>query len=399
MNLIDVISAGPGDFALLTQAAREALFAARHVFGAERYRTLAGGGAVFHSVTPLEAALCKIEELQSQNAKLAVIVSGDAGLYSMLGVLKRRFGAEALNVIPGVSSLQYLCAKLGTPWQDARVLSAHGRELSAAALCFAARTNAHVFVLLDGEKNPAWVKRALSEGGLSALRLYVGERLSYPDERVALYEEREYDSLSCALIENDAPERHAPVFGLDDESFIRGKTPMTKREIRAQILSALRLRPEAVCWDVGAGTGSVSVEMALCCPLGSVYAIERDEEAQALIEQNARHFGLLNLCLVRGEAPEALKGLPAPTHVFLGGTGRETEAILSLLQGLNAPVRLCATAVTLETEKTLFELLSPLPGFSAVQISASRIEKLGSYHMRKALNPVTVFAADIGGNA
>ena len=399
MNLIDIISAGPGDLSLLTQAARQALLAAKHVFGAERYRALAGDKAVFYSVTPLGAALDKIEALYDQGQRAAVIVSGDAGLYSMLGVLKKRFGAQALNVIPGISSLQYLCARLGTPWQDARVLSAHGRDLSPAALCFAARTNAHVFVLLDGERDPAWVKGALDEGGLGALKLCIGERLSYPDEHIAPYEERAYDALSCALIENDAPVPYAPSFGLDDECFIRGNTPMTKREIRAQILSALRLTPGAVCWDIGAGTGSVSVEMALCCPLGSVYAIEREGEAQELIQQNARHFGLMNLSLVRGEAPGALSDLPAPTHVFLGGTGRETEAIIALLKGLNAPIRLCATAVTLETEQTLFELLSLLPGFSAVQLYASRLEKLGSYHMRRAQNPVTVFAADVGGNA
>ena len=162
---------------------------------------------------------------------------------------------------------------------------------------------------------------------------------------------------------------------------------MTKREIRVQVLAALQLPPDAVVWDVGAGTGSVSVECARQCPLGAVYAIERDADALALIKQNQAYFHLQNLHIVEGEAPEALCGLPAPTHVFLGGTGKRTKEICAALP---AGVRIVATAVTMESAQ---EFAALLPDYEAAQIAVSRLEKVGSYRMFRAQNPVFVFSA------
>ena len=138
------------------------------------------------------------------------------------------------------------------------------------------------------------------------------------------------------------------------------------------------------------------MECALQCPLGQVYAVERDAEALELIEKNIRQFSLLNAEIISGTAPEALENLPAPTHVFLGGTGGKTAEILALLDRMPAPVRLCATAVTLESIREFTELLGERKGFSAVQIAVSRIEKAGAYHMLRAQNPVYLFSAEVG---
>jgi precorrin-6Y C5,15-methyltransferase (decarboxylating) len=232
---------------------------------------------------------------------------------------------------------------------------------------------------------------------LGELELYIGEKLSYEDESVGPYEDRKYDSLSVALTANEQPQRDSAPFGIADDEFIRGKTPMTKAEIRARVLSLLRLSPDSVVWDVGAGTGSVSVECALNCPLGEVYAVERDEEALTLIGQNRDRFGALNINIVPGNAPEALYGLPAPTHVFLGGTGGETEEILKKLEGFESTIRVCATAVTMESAELYMKLLSAYADFSAAQVAVSRLEKLGRYNMFRAQNPVFVFAATMEG--
>lgn len=398
MNWIDVIGGGPGDEAMLTLQGRSALDSAEAVWCAVRNDALIPQEKR-RSLSPFGQAMDEIEAAWRAGRRTAVLLSGDTGLYSMLPLLAKRFGRETLRVYPGVSSLQTLCARLGLAWQDAAILSAHGRALSPAALCHWARTSPKTLVLLDGQRDPRWVRAALCGGGLERLPLIVGERLSYPDERVAPYEDRAYDPLSVALVLNDAPEKGLPPVGLDDEAFVRGKTPMTKREIRAQVIAALRLTPDALVWDVGAGTGSVSVECARQCPLGAVYAVERDAEALSLIEQNKARFFAQNLEIVPGSAPEALKGLPAPTHVFLGGTGGETTEILALLEGLNAPIRLCATAVTMESASLYMDALSRYADFSAAQIAVSRLEKVGRYRMFRAQNPVFVFSSTMGGEA
>lgn len=399
MNWIDVISAGPGGESLLTEEARQAIRDADAVFCADRHAGLVGDGGKRRPLTPFSAALDGLEALLRANRRPAVLVSGDAGLYSLLPALKKRFGREALRVLPGVSSLQAFCARLCLPWQEAAVLSAHGRSLSPAALCHAVRTHAQTLLLLDGERDPHWVWNALQTGGMDGVRLTIGERISYPDERIAPYENRAYAPLSVALAENDHPKQGLPPPGLPDDAFLRGKTPMTKREIRLQVLAALALPPAAAVWDVGAGTGSVTVECARQCPLGQVYAVERDPEALALIQQNIARFHLQNVETIAGNAPEALEGLPLPSHVFLGGTGGKAKEILEKLEGWSAPVRLCATAVTMESAQEYMALLRKYPHFSAAQIAVSRIEPVGGYHMFRAQNPVFIFSADMGGEA
>ncbi len=396
MSRLYVIGAGPGSKEMLTGEAASAINESELVWCAKRNCELVPE-AKRRSLTPFGAAMDEIEQALKQGRRVSALLSGDTGLYSLLPLLNKRFGPENIRVICGVSSVQALCARLGMSWQDAKIVSAHGRALSKGALNHHARVNPKTIVLLDGENNPKWVHDTLLDGGLGGLKLYIGEKLSYEDESVGMYTDREYDSLSVALIENNAPKSDIRPSGIDDEAFIRGKTPMTKSEIRAQVMSKLRLKPDSVVWDVGAGTGSVSVECALNCPLGEVYAVERDEEALTLIGQNRDRFGALNINIVPGNAPEALYGLPAPTHVFLGGTGGETEEILKKLEGFESTIRVCATAVTMESAELYMKLLSAYADFSAAQVAVSRLEKLGRYNMFRAQNPVFVFAATMEG--
>ena len=392
MNKLNVIGLGPGSRKMLTQEALCAIENADLVWCAERNGDLVPPEKR-RPLTPFKSAMDGMAAALEEGLKASVLLSGDTGLYSMLPLLKNRFGQEKLNVVCGISSLQALCARLAVSWQDAAILSAHGRALSENALCHYARTKPKTFVLLDDKRDPKWVRDALEQGGLNALSLMIGERLSYDDERVGPYEDRPYDALSAALIINDAPQTAQRTTALSDDSFIRGKTPMTKSEIRAQAILKMELTPDAVVWDVGAGTGSVSVECALNCPLGQVYAVERDREATELIRLNKEKFHALNIQVVAGSAPEILEGLPAPDCVFLGGTGGETKEILKKLESFGKRIRVCATAVTMESMSLLTQALSGYADFSAVQIAVSRLEKVGNYHMFRAQNPVCVFAA------
>ena len=182
--------------------------------------------------------------------------------------------------------------------------------------------------------------------------------------------------------------------GLPDGAFLRGDVPMTKEEVRALALSKLRLEEHHVVWDVGAGTGSVSVECALSCPAGRVYAVEKKAEALALLAENRARFGADNLEIVAGTAPEALADLPAPDRVFLGGTSGSLEEILQVVFHKNPAARVVCTAVTLETVGEAARLFAPLAEADMVQLSVTRTRKAGRYHLMDAQNPVWIFSGE-----
>ena len=197
-----------------------------------------------------------------------------------------------------------------------------------------------------------------------------------------------FASLSVLLVEHAVhPERRTP--GLPDEAFIRGEVPMTKQEVRAAALAKLAVRPADTLWDVGAGTGSVSVELALAAPAGQIYAIECDPEACALIQKNREKFSAYNLTLIEGKAPEALDTLPAPDAVFIGGTKGNMDAVIDAVLHKNSVARLCVAAIALET---LSAAVAALTAHGLVvevtQISVSRTKAAGSLHLLMANNPV-----------
>ncbi len=402
MEQIAVIGIGPGRDACMTAEAAREIAQSEVVYAAARHAHLAGDRHA--PLEPLGAAMEDMSVRRLAGARVAVLLSGDASLYSLLPALTRAFGAEALRVIPGVGALQSFCAALREPWQDAAVLSAHGRELSASALAHAVRTHARTFLFCDARHGPAWACDALARCGLGEIEIAVGERLSYPDEKITIdaagaLRGQDFDALSLARFHNPAPRKGIPPAGISDEAFLRGKVPMTKREIRALAVSEMRLSPDEIVWDIGAGTGSVSVECALRCPEGIVYAVERDTDALWLIAQNAEKFGVPNLEIVPGSAPASLTGLPAPTSVFLGGSGGEMAQILRLIERFPQPVRLVATAVTLESAWSLTRELKRWSRVEAAQIAVTRLEPVGDYHMFKAQNPVFLISADWEGTA
>ena len=202
------------------------------------------------------------------------------------------------------------------------------------------------------------------------------------------------EGLYVLYIRHDDADRIPVLPGLPDSAFVRGKAPMTSVEIRALSLCRLGLTAKAVLWDVGAGTGSVSVEAALTCPEGKVYSVECKEEALTLLEENRERYCLQNMEITAGRAPAALADLPAPTHVFIGGSGGAIGEILRVVFGKNPEAKVVVNAITAETLTALHTALEEMKvrGLQCTQVIVNREEKLGRYHYLRAGNPVFIIS-------
>lgn len=395
---IAVVGIGPGNRNTMTHEVREAIRSADCLIGAKRMTEAVAhpGQAVFNAVVPQEIAGFIGE--QKEYRKIAVAMSGDVGFFSGAKKLLPLLCGYSVHVLPGLNSLIYLCARIGTSYEDIIPVSIHGREHSISA---EVKKHPRIFALVGGEDGMKKLCLQLAEAGLGKVEISIGERLSYPDEKITRGTAEElclgsYDSLSVALIENSGAD---PVVthGLPDEAFQRSidgpVVPMTKSEVRAVCLSKLELTRRAVCWDIGAGTGSVSVEMALQAVCGRVYAIECKNAAVELLNLNKDRFDVSNLSVVYGTAPVICENLPAPTHVFIGGSNGNMRAILDLILSKNPHARIVATAVSLES---VAELTACMKEYSfdvqeAVSLSVSRSRAVGSYHLMTAQNTIAVF--------
>ena len=229
--------------------------------------------------------------------------------------------------------------------------------------------------------------------------LYVGENLSYDQEKI-FHDKAENlteyhgDALSVVTAYNENARSLPAVHGIRDEEFQRGKAPMTKEEVRTVSLSKLHLSEDSICYDVGAGTGSVSVEMALRAWNGKVYAIEKKEDALALLKENKQKFAVDNLEIIPGMAPEAMMELEVPTHAFIGGSSGNMDAIIKLLLEKNPEVRIVINCITLETVTEAMEAIRKfdLEDVDIVQLGVARSKSVGRYHMMMGENPIYIIS-------
>lgn len=396
--MVTLIGMGSGTWEALSAQAQDAVRSARLVFGAKRL--LAGLPA---DCTAQRFALYKPEEIldtlsQFPGQDAAVLYSGDTGFYSgASGFIQplRALGIPA-RILPGVSSVQMLSAALGRPWQDWKLVSAHGCACDPVAECMA---NKAVFFLTGGTETPASLCAKLTAAGLGRAHATAGENLGTTEEaiRYGSAEElagRSFAPLSVLLVENldTASFRSC---GFPDESFIRGDVPMTKQEVRAAALAKLGVKPANILWDVGAGTGSVSVELALAAPQGHVYAVECEPDACELIRKNREKFRAYNLTLIEGKAPDALTSLPAPDAVFIGGTKGGMDGVLDMIYSKNPDARVCISAIALETLSSAVAALTAR-GLTAevTQIAVSRTRPAGRLHLLMANNPIFLITGE-----
>lgn len=387
---ITLIGAGGTGAELLPQAIA-ALTEAELVIGAPRLlESLPQNGARRVAETNTEAILNEIRS--SGCRRCAVVFSGDTGFYSGAGILAARLRKEGLipEIIPGISSFQLLAARLGRPWQDWQLVSAHGAKID---LPYYLKEGRPVAMLTGSGRDVCDFCRRLTDMGLGSCHVTVGERLSYPDEKILegtaddFYTGR-FADLNIMLIEPGPeliPLRRTP--GIPDDEFIRGTVPMTKQPVRAMILACLGVMPEDVCWDIGAGTGSVSVELAMAAR--QVWAVEQGEQGLALIRENRTKFRTWNLNPVSAKAPEGLDKLPVPNAVFIGGSGGQLKDILEACVQANPDVRICVSAITLETLHRAVDWMEE-KGLApeVIQLSASRTRAIGKARMLLPDNPV-----------
>ena len=389
---ITLVGMGGGTFDSVTMQGAQALHEATLIIGAKRLLE-----NLPDFCTQNRIAMYKIGEILSvlettKEQNIALVYSGDTGFYSgASGLLTplRALGIPA-RVYPGVSSIQLLSAALGRPWQDWKLVSAHGCACDPVAECM---MNRSVFFLTGGTETPASLCQKLTDAGMGEAHGVVGENLGTEAEAIRYGSAAElagqsFAPLSVLLVENfDLPQLRAP--GFPDESFIRSEVPMTKQEVRAAALAKLAVMPTDTLWDVGAGTGSVSVELALAAPKGRVYAVECEPDACELIRKNRAKFHACNLILIEGRAPDVLADLPAPDAVFIGGTKGGMEAVLDEVLGKNPNARICISAIALETLGAAIAALTAR-GLTAevTQIAVSRTKPAGRLHLLMANNPI-----------
>jgi len=419
IEIVGITDGGPGS---LTLAATAIVERADLLCGGARQLAHFPGHPAERLVirTGMEALAARLCAAADAGRRVVVLASGDPFLYGIGGTLRRFLPASRLRIHPNVGAAQLAWARVAEPWQDAGLVSVHGRAI--APVIDAARRYPKLAILTDDEHTPATVARVLLNAGLEDRRAVVCERLGGEAERVvetrlAALPTQNFDPLNILLLlddrEADAGEtaggdaqgtdsravaaRWWP--GLPDEAFAR-RTPrdglITKREVRVLSLAALALRAQpAIVWDVGTGSGSVAVEAALLCPAATVYAIERDTESLGHIRENCARFAARNVAVVAGEAPQVCVGLPAPDAIFVGGSGGALAEIIDLAVARLLPGgRLVLNLATLEGLHVAQSTLRR-HGWrpSVTQVSIARGMPVGALTRLHALNPVFIVAA------
>ena len=398
--MVTLIGMGSGTPELLTAQGLAALQSADLIIGAKRLLEHLPTGCTENrkALYKPEDILSCLSEFPAENAVL--LYSGDTGFYSgasKLLPMLRAFGIST-RVLPGISSVQLLSAAIGRPWQDWKLVSAHGCACDPAAECLTAEGRP-VFFLTGGAETPATLCAKRADVGLGDAHAIIGENLGTPQEHLAFGTAQALAANACAplsvlLIEHTVlPARRTP--GFPDDAFIRGEVPMTKQEVRAAALAKLAVRPTDTLWDVGAGTGSVSVELALAAPRGHVYAVECAPDACALIRQNREKFHAYNLSLIEGTAPQVLADLPAPDAVFIGGTKGSMAEVVDAALAKNPNARLCISAIALETLSAAISALAAHGQTAEVtQLAVSRTRPAGKLHLLMANNPIFLITGE-----
>ena len=341
--------------------------------------------------------------------RVVILFSGDSGFYSgcqslyrdLREMMEKKELSAVVRIFPGISSVSYLASCIGESYHDARICSMHGKEIVNLAEII--RTEKKTFLLMSGVKDVRRLGQMLSEAGLNDCVVVAGYQLSYPEQKIRELSPEEcrtleQEGLYICLIKNPRAAAGYAVHGMADAEFIRGKVPMTKAEVREVSICKMRLRTDSVLYDIGGGTGSVSIEVAGLSENITVYTIEQKEEAFALIEENKKKSGLENIKVIRGAAPEAMQDLPVPTHAFIGGSGGKLKEILNVLYQKNPKMRVVINAISLETISELNMILEeyPVQNEEIIQIQVNRTKKAGKYHLMQAENPVWICSFAFG---
>ncbi len=389
-KLIMIVDCGMGNSAFLTRQAYAALKASGMWIGPE---------SLIHSFDDISGEHQKVflsdrkqvmQELgESSQQVVSLLAEGEpGGRYSAFSLKKMFYDLNPV-VVPGISKASYLSAITGISADHAAILDI---DHSDEGLVPAVRKHGTVFAFTKGKIE--LLLKMLRTAGETDLKVCVVENPGLTSEHILWPTVSEgaqgtYPAGSVLIVTREKC-TGIRQFGIRDEEFIRSENiPMTKSEIRALVISHMMLAEDDVIYDIGAGTGSVSVECALAAPYGHVYAIEKKEEGIRLIRANAEKFGLGNIIPILGAAPPALAHLPAPDAVFIGGSSGSMKDLVEIVHSRNPQVRIAATAVTLETVTEAVNAMESMGMDTEItQIQASVSRKVGTKHMMIARNPI-----------
>lgn len=372
---VSIIGIGDDGLEGLTESVRRLILESDLVVGNERVLALASATKAERLVlgADVEAAADRIAEHQG---RVAVLVSGDPLFYGLARYLCERVGQDRCEIVPHVSSMQLAFARVKESWDDAYLTNLANHSLDAVVERI--RTAEKVGVFTTEEHGPDEIAAALLKRRIDYFTAYVCENLGARNERVtrgslAEIAAQKFDPLNVLILVRSAnvPDRPRDpsvrsLFGNPDETFVQSKPKqglLTTAEVRAVALAQMSLDPESVVWDVGAGSGSVSVEAAQLAPSGEVFAIEQDAEDVELIRENADRFGVTNVTPVIGRAPEVWADLPDPDAVFMEGSGREIVRLAELaFARLKPGGRLVCSIASIEA---LHEVRTALAGLTS----------------------------------
>ena len=396
---INLLGIGLGNPNLLTKAAYTAISKSDIVIGAKRIvdsiRSDFVGKKFF-----LEYNTEKIADIIKSNAgsEISVIFSGDISLFSGSSKLFERLKAFKnckINTFPGISSLSYLCAKTNIDISKVKILSFHGKD---ELLYHNIDSNEYTFIITSKGEGAKEICRKLISFGFFELDVTLGENLSYVNERITTAKpgdllDMDISDLNCMIIFNPDSEK-AISFGLHDEVFARDKVPITKSEVRAVILSKLNISSDSICYDIGAGSGSVSIEMAGLAYEGKVYAVEKNPVAVELIKKNIHNFNAENIELIFAKAPEGLEHILEADKIFIGGSGGELNTVMDIIFSSQKHPTVVISAITLETVAQISDILKKAKEYGydteVTAINVSKSKEVGPYNMMIAQNMVFI---------
>ncbi|MEW6713593.1 MAG: precorrin-6y C5,15-methyltransferase (decarboxylating) subunit CbiE [Nitrospirota bacterium] len=347
-------------------------------------------------------------EMQNPESRIiTLLASGDPLFFGIGRMVVREFDKEDVEILPDLSSIQVAFARIKEAWSDAFLMSLHtgpdpekrrSLEYEIGDIPHLLKTHHKIGILTDKENNPSAIANKLSACG-SDLKMFVCERLGYPDEKITEgvpedIAKQTFEHPNVVIIIQNTEHRTQSTefrFGLREDEIQHSKGMITKDEVRAVTTHKLRLPEAGILWDIGAGSGSISIEAARLCHKLEVFAIEKNEDRIKHIENNKESFGIRNLRVIKGEAPQVLDGLPTPDRVFIGGSGGTLDEIVRSISEKMRQGIVVINAVTIETLNSAMKCLEE-DGFrvDVTEVSVSKSKMINQKRHMSALNPIFI---------
>jgi len=401
MKTIEVLGMGVGD-ADLPQSYRKLIEDADVLAGGRRLldRAAPSGAQQMVIESPLGPLLERIREAAQAGKRVVVLADGDPCFFGIGRLLVTTLGREQVRMHPNVTVLQAAVSRLGRPLQGIAVVSLHGRKDLTPLLCELAFSEA-VAVYTDSAYTPRRIAREMLGRRVDTFDMHVFEDLGLESEHVGSYRpeeaaERDFSALNFILLERKRAPDLKINLGMDDECYLHERGQITKKEVRAAGLAALRIHSCHIMWDLGAGSGSVAIEASLLARKGRVFAVEKELQRVEMIRENIRRAGTCHVEAVPGEMPDCLSRLPDPDRIFLGGgIGKDNTVLTEAARRLRPGGRMVLHLVLLGSLHRVLDFFSVAGWFTAVSlVSAARAKDLGQDLRMEALNPVFIVSAD-----